>query len=175
MSSSRETADVTAIAAQILSTQALMQALLTEIRTSTASQAALKQDLKSLRYSVGVLSNLVRGGDGNHKPLLSEVELLKHADEHFEKRLTALMKDLDEQVSNLTVSFANQIAALKTGAEKAEIQRRQDETARVALQVEERKDVRLDKRHRLTTWTTVIIAIISLAGSIAALAFGAGK
>jgi chromosome segregation ATPase len=175
MSSSRETANVAAIAAQIASTQTLIQTLLHEIRSSTAAQAALKQDLKSLRHSVGVLSNLVRGDDGHSRPLLSEVELLKHADQHFEKRLTALMKDLDEQVTELTRSFANQIAELKGGMEKAEENRRQDETARVALQVEERKDIRLDKRQRFATWTTVIIAIISLAGSIAALALGSGK
>jgi chromosome segregation ATPase len=174
MSSSKEIANA-AIAAQLATTQALMQTLLSEIRNSTVSQATLKQDLKSLRYSVTTLSNLVTGADGRSRPLLSEVEILKVADQHFEKRLTALAEDMDEQITALTTIFANQIAELKTKEEGLALQRREDETARHALQVEERKDVRLDKRQRLTTWTTIIIAIISLAGSIAALALGGGK
>ena len=177
MTSSRETPEaVVAIAAQLTNTQNLIQTLLVELRTTSSGQAALKQELKQLRYNVTILSNIIRGGgDGQSKPLLSEVEILKHADLHLDKRLTACMKDLEEQISDLSVAFAKKAEDLQSKIEQAEQKRAEDVTARFQLQLEEKKDQRLDGRQRFSTWATIIIAVISLIGSLAALYFGKGK
>ena len=180
--SSRENQDsgIAAIAAQLLQTQSLIQSLLSEIRESSASQAALNSELKQLRYNVQVLSNIIRGGDGHTKPLLSEVEILKHADHHLDKRITVAIHDLEEQLDEManalsasTDRHAEDLAKYKAELEgkinAAETQRKADETQRLHLQLSDTKDLRLDKRQRTQMWITVIIAVISLIGSTLAL------
>lgn len=180
--SSRERQDsgIAAIAAQLTQTQSLIQSLLSEIRESSASQAALKSEMKQLRYSVQVLSNIIRGGDGHTKPLLSEVEILKHADHHLDKRITAAIEDLENQLDEMANALSastdrfgeamgQQRAALEGKIDAAEAQRKSDETQRLQLQLSDKKDVRLDKRQRTQMWIGVVIAVISLIGSTLAL------
>jgi hypothetical protein len=182
MLSSRERQDsgITAIASQLAQTQSLIQSLLSEIRDSSASQAALKAEMKQLRYSVQVLSNIIRGGDGHTKPLLSEVEILKHADHHLDKRITAAIQDLEEQLDEMgnalsaatdryTESMEKQRLALEGKLDATETRRKNDETQKLQLQLSDKKDLRLDGRQRTQMWITVIIAVISLIGSTLAL------
>jgi hypothetical protein len=180
--SSRESQDrgIAAIAAQLTQTQSLIQSLLSEIRESSASQASLKSELKQLRYSVQVLSNIIRGGDGHTKPLLSEVEILKHADHHLDKRITAMIADMETQLDEQANALSASSDLFRDGLEKqrnllegkiaaAEIQRKADETQRMQLQLSDTKDLRLDKRQRTQMWIGVVIAVISLIGSTLAL------
>jgi len=158
-----------AIAAQLVSTQQLIQTLLSEIRDNSSSQASLRTELKTLHRNVGVLSNIIRDGDGNKRSLVSEVDVLKIADDHHEKRLTAAVGDLEEQISDLAVSLAKQMEGVRSSIVGAETKRLNDTATHVALQHEERKDLRSDKRQRLTIWVGVITAILALIGSTLAL------
>jgi hypothetical protein len=180
--SSRESQDrgIAAIAAQLTQTQSLIQSLLSEIRESSASQASLKSELKQLRYSVQVLSNIIRGGDGHTKPLLSEVEILKHADHHLDKRITAMIQDMETQLDEMANALSASSDLFRDGMEKqklllegkieaAEVNRKADETQKLQLQLSDKKDLRLDKRQRTQMWITVVIAVISLIGSTLAL------
>lgn len=180
--SSREKQDsgISAISAQLTQTQSLIQSLLSEIRESSASQAALKAELKQLRYNVQVLSNIIRGGDGHTRPLLSEVEVLKHADHHLDKRITAAIQHMEEQLDeagNALSASSDRLAAkleeakkeLETKIDLAETKRREDETQKLQLQLSDKKDIRLDRRQRTQMWIGVIIAVISLIGSTLAL------
>ena len=180
MSSRGQDSGIAAIAAQLTQTQSLIQSLLSEIRESSASQAALKSELKQLRYNVQVLSNIIRGGDGHTKPLLSEVEILKHADYHLDKRITSVLKELEEQLDEMgnaisaatdryTEALTAQKLALEGKIDANEVKRKADETQRLQLQFSDKKDLRLDKRQRTQMWIGVVIAVISLAGSTLAL------
>jgi len=171
---------IAAIAAQLTQTQSLIQSLLSEIRESSASQAALKSEMKQLRYNVQVLSNIIRGGDGHTKPLLSEVEILKHADHHLDKRITATITDLEEQLDEManalsastdryTGALEKQRVFLEGKIDATEAHRKADETQRLQLQLSDKQDLRLDKRQRTQMWVTVVIAVISLIGSTVAL------
>ena len=179
-SGERQDSGIAAITAQLAQTQSLIQNLLSEIRESSVSQAALKAELKQLRYNVQVLSNIIRGGDGNNRSLISEVEVLKHADHHLDKRMTAILGELEEQIdemANALSASTDRLQAkleehrkeLETKLETADIKRREDEAQKMQLQLADKQDLRLDRRQRLQTYSTIAIAIISLIGSIAAL------
>jgi len=178
MASSRRTSDEAALSVlnQLNQTQALIQSLLQEIRIGSAEQAALKQELKQLRHSVTILSNIIRGGDGHTKPLLSEVEVLKHADHHLDKRITTVSDELDEDIDQIANALSKQVDDLKmqltSTVQKLDARidaskKKADEQHALAMQLQHDniKDVRLDKRQRLQIWSTVIIAFISLVAS----------
>jgi len=154
----KDTADNRAIAAQLASTQTLMQQLLKEIRDSSVSQASLKTELKQLRYNVTMLSNIIRGGDAGGESLLTEVALLKRGADEIEGR----MDELEESVSG-------QLEQIQSSIGSADRQRREDETSRMTLEQTAIRDDKLDKRQRLNTYATILVALIALAGSILAL------
>lgn len=154
MSDSRDTADTRAIAAQLASTQRLMQQLSNDIRDSSVSQASLKTELKQLRYNVQMLSNIIRGGESGGKSLLTEVELLKSGMEDVETTL----EGIQGQVGGIEGRIGSQDA-----------QRRADETSRMTLEQKAISDEKLDKRQRMNTYATILVALIALAGSILAL------
>lgn len=180
MPSGRQDSGIAAVTAQLTQTQGLIQNLLVEIHKSSAAQAALKAELKSLRYNVQLLSNIIRGGDGHQRPLLSEVEILKHADTHLEKRMTKVVGDMEAQMDELGNAFSSiedslkesivaQRAALEKKIAEGEVSLRADETHRMQLQLADTKDLRLDKRQRLGTIATIAIAVLSLIGTTIAL------
>jgi len=169
----RQDNGIAAVAAQLVQTQALIQSLLAEIHKSSASQAALKAEMKGLRYNVQVLSNIIRGGDGHNKPLLSEVEVLKHADLHLEKRMTKVVSDMEMQMDELGNAFSSIEDSLKDSISAQHKSLIADigttETQRLHLQLSDTKDLRLDNRQRLQIGATVVIAVLSLVGTIIAL------
>jgi septal ring factor EnvC (AmiA/AmiB activator) len=178
--SGRQDSGIAAVTAQLTQTQGLIQNLLAEIHKSSASQAALKAELKQLRYNVQLLSNIIRGGDGHNKPLLSEVEVLKHADSHLERRMTKVVQDMESQMDELGNAFssiedglkesiASQRASLEGKISEADRNRRDNDTQRMELQLLDTKDLRLDKRQRFQTLATIAIAVLSLIGTTIAL------
>lgn len=173
MPSGRQDSGIAAIAAQLTQTQSLIQSLLAEIHKSSASQAALKAEMKGLRYNVQVLSNIIRGGDGHSKPLLSEVEVLKHADSHLEKRMTKVVSDMETQMDELGNAFSSIEDSLKESIAAQHKSLTADigsaETKRLQLQLSDTKDLRLDKRQRLQIGATVAMAVLSLVGTVIAL------
>jgi chromosome segregation ATPase len=167
---------VAAIAMQLQQTQTLIQTLLAEIRENSSAQASLNAELKNLRIHVNTLSNIIRGGDGNSKPLVLEVEMMKHADLHLDKRMTAIVEDIEDQILSLAKNVAG--AREHTEASKKELearieladkQRREWETAKLQADVAISNDIRLDNRTRFSTWAGIIIAIISMVGTTIAL------
>lgn len=178
MSSSKEKQDnnASAVALQLFQTQSLMQTLLSEIRENSTLTANVNADMRNLRLNVDSLHNIIRGGDGNNRPLVLEVEMMKHADIHLDKRVTAIVEDVDDQVLSLAKNVAEAVGrmeAIKKDIEaKFELidkQRRDLETAKLNAEVEVGKDIRLDGRTRFATWATIIIAALSLTGTIVAL------
>ena len=173
MPSGRQDSGIAAVAAQLTQTQALIQSLLAEIHKSSASQAALKAEMKQLRYNVQVLSNIIRGGDGHNRPLLSEVEVLKHADSHLEKRMTKLVSEMEAEMDALGNAFSSIEDSLKDSIAAQHKSLTADigaaETQRMQLQLSDTKDLRLDKRQRLQIGATVAMAVLSLVGTIIAL------
>ena len=180
MSSEREKQDslATAVATQLFQTQSLIQNLLAEIRESSATTASLSAELKHLRVNVQTLSNIIRGDDGNPKPLVMEVEVLKHAQLHFDKRITEIHKDIEDQILSLAKNMAEQVGKVSKALEDEEKERRAYETKQMEIAAQERLqtrqltqaenvDLRADSRQRLTIFVSVILAIISLAGTIA--------
>jgi chromosome segregation ATPase len=175
---------IAAIALQLQQTQTLLQTVLTEIRENSSEQAALSTELKSLRLNVNTLSNIIRGGDGNTKPLVLEVEMMKHADLHLDKRISAIVEDIEEQILGLSKNIAESSARadasnkeLEAKIELADKQRREWETAKLQAEVATNaaklqaevatnNDMRLDSRTRLQTWSTIIIAVIALVSSV---------
>jgi len=171
---------IAAIAAQLMQTQSLIQSLISEIHKSSAAQATLNSELKQLRYNVQVLSNIIRGDDGHAKPLLSEVETLRYAGNHLEKRMSVLTKEMDEQMDELGNALSSttdrlqkaidaQRVSIEAKMDAESTQRRLDETQRLQLQFSDTQDLRLDKRQRLQTLATIMIAVISLIGTVFAL------
>lgn len=190
MSSSGEKSDsfaVTAVATQLFQTQSLIQTLLSEIRENSSLTANLNAELKNLRLNVNTLTSIVRGGDGNNRPLVLEVEMMKHADLHLDKRITAIVEDIDDQIVSLArnvAEAANRMEAskkeLEGKIELADKQRREWETAKLAAdvasnnaklqaEVATNNDIRLDGRSRFATWASIVIAIVSMIGTILAL------
>lgn len=179
MSSSGEKSDsfaATAVATQLFQTQSLLQTVLTEIRENSSLTAGLSAELKNLRLNVNTLSNIIRGDDGNNKPLILEVEMMKHADLHLDKRITAIVEDIDDQVVSLAKNVADAISRmdaskkeLEAKIELADKQRRDWETAKLQAEVATSNDIRLDNRTRFATKASIVIAIISMAGTILAL------
>lgn len=178
MTSSRRTSEETALSvlSQLNQTQALIQGLLQEMRASSSEQASLKAELKQLRYNVTILSNIIRGGDGHQKPLLSEVEVLKHSDLHLDKRITTVSDVLDREIDEIAEALSKQVDNLHQQLLDAE-RRLEDKIGAAAkiekehqalvlqLQHENIKDVRLDRRQKLQILSTIIIAFISLVAS----------
>lgn len=178
---------IAAIAMQLQQTQSLLQTVLTEIRENSSEQAALNTELKTLRLNVNTLSNIIRGGDGNTKPLVLEVEMMKHADLHLDKRITAVVDDIEEQIIGLSKNISEVMARsdaskkeLEAKIELADKHRREWEAAKLAAEtaannaklqaeVATNNDLRLDKRSRFQVWSTIIIAILALVSSTLAL------
>lgn len=179
---------VAAIAMQLQQTQTLIQTLLTEIRENSSEQSALNAELKNLRINVNTLSNIIRGGDGNSKPLVLEVEMMKHADIHLDKRITAVVEDLEDQILSLAKNLSEASGRneankkdLEAKIELADKSRRDWETvrlnadvaasnAKLQADVATSNDLRLDSRTRFATKAGIIIAILSMIGTILALA-----
>jgi hypothetical protein len=169
-----------AVAAQLFQTQNLIQTLLVEIRENSSAQAQLNADLKYLRINVQMLLNIIRGDDGNTKPLVMEVEVLKHADIHHDKRMTEIVKDFEDQIvslsknlSEMTESLSEEIKAEETkriAYETTQLQlKHAEKTQQLQLEHADKTDIRFDTRTRLQTWSTVILAILSLIGSTLAI------
>lgn len=177
-----------AVAAQLLQTQSLIQNLLAELRENSTSVATLSAELKHLRINVQMLSNIIRGDDGNTKPLIMEVEVLKLANVHLDKRMTEVVKDFEDQVISLGRNISNVSSVLeeqrkefeeKLNAE--ENRRREYETKEMEIRQRDRAqtlqlaqaenvDIRADSRQRFQTWVSVLLALISLIGTVVALA-----
>jgi hypothetical protein len=168
---------IAAIALQLQQTQTLLQTVLTEIRENSAEQAALNTELKNLRLNVNTLSNIIRGGDGNTKPLVLEVEMMKHADLHLDKRITAVVEDIEDQILSLAKNLAESVSRTEGKIELADKQRRDWEAAKLAADVATNNaklaadvatnnDLRLDSRSRFATTATIIIAVVSMIGTI---------
>ena len=169
-----------AVATQLFQTQNLIHTLLTEIRESSSSQAGLSAELRQLRINVNTLSNIIRGDDGNTKPIVMEVELLKRADLGFEKRMSECEASIEEQVISLGRNLSGAVERfqgalegqrkeLEAKIDLADKQEREYETAKLHAQALESNDLRLDRRSRFQTWAGIVIAVISLGGSIAAI------
>jgi len=176
--SSRGTSDEAALSVlnQINQTQNLIQSLLKEMRDGSAEQASLKAELKQLRHSVLILSNIIRGGDGHSKPLLSEVEVLKHSDLHLDKRISTVSDVLDSEIDEVANALSKQMdelrrqheVSIRSLEEKVEAYKKEkDAQAVVAMQLQhdERKDLRLNKRQLFQVWSTIIIAVIAFISS----------
>lgn len=172
---------VTAVATQLFQTQTLIQTLLSEIRENSAEQAALNAELKNLRLNVNTLSNIIRGGDGNTKPLVLEVEMMKHADIHLDKRITAVVEDIEDQILSLAKNLVESVSRAEAKIEAADKSRRDWEAAKLAADtatnnaklaadVATNNDLRLDSRTRFATKASIVIAIVSMIGTILALA-----
>jgi uncharacterized protein YPO0396 len=167
MSQSKETSEgITAVLAQLASTSAHVQTLLRDLRESNSAQAGLKAELKSLGRNVTTLSSIIRDGGDGRQSLVTEVHVLQIADAHHEKRLTEVAEGFEAQIESVSAHFSRQFRELKAGLEKAETDRRADETAKIKLELEDRKDLRLDKRSRLATWVSVVLAILALGGTV---------
>lgn len=175
MSSSKDKPDNSALAIQLASTQSLIQGLLKEMRDNSVAQASLKSDLKGLRYNVSMLSNIIRGGEGGVRSVLTEVELLKKATGDLEEQVgdltIAMAKKIDDGLQGLSAQFDN----IQRKIAQDERDRRTAETAKMELQQRDVSDRRLDRRARFATLATIIIAILALAGSVFALLAGKGK
>lgn len=143
-----------AIIAQLFQTQNLIQTLLSEIKENSNSHIALSYELKNLQSNVENLSHIIKGDDGG-KSLIVDVEVLK-----------ANFAKLEESVFSLLDSCKKEID-LKI--EHAEKKRSEEEIAKLQIEAAKESDIRLDGRTRLNTWSTIIIAVISLIGSLAAL------
>ena len=112
------------------------------------------------------LSRIIRDGVDGKRSLVSEVDVLKLAADRHEKHLEEVARGFDIEIGKLSASFFGQLKEMKDGMEKAEADRRADETAKIRLQLEDRKDLRLDKRSRLSTWVSVALAILALVGTV---------
>lgn len=145
------------VAAQVSQAQTLMQSLMREIRDGSITQAALQTEIKTLRDSVEMLSTIIRGGGGG-RSLLTEVELLKRQ-----------VADIEGKLDSMKSALTDKVAAVKNRIDEEDNRRRNDETVRMTLQQKDTADRRLDARQRLNTYATIIVALISLAGSILAL------
>jgi hypothetical protein len=161
---------------QLQQTQTLIQTLLTEIRENSSDQASLAADLRNLRLNVDTLSGIIRGGDGNSKPLVLEVEMMKHADIHLDKRMTSIVEDLEDQLVSLGRNLSSsserfqgaldaQRITFEAKLELSDKLRREYETARLQAEVATNNDIRLDGRARFQVWATIIIALLALIGS----------
>lgn len=180
MSRSEEKPDsyATAVATQLFQTQSLIQNLLSELRENSSSVATLNAELKHLRVNVQTLSNIIRGDDGNTKPLLWEVEVLKSGNLHLDKRMTEIINDFEDQILSLGKNIAEMTQKLEEKITASDDERREYETKQMELAAQERNqvrqltqaenvDLRSDSRQRLTIFVSVVLAIISLAGTIA--------
>lgn len=171
---------MTAVSLQLAQTQSLIQTLLADIRENSFSQADLNAELKHLRTNVQILSNIIRGDDGNTKPLLMEVELLKHSNSSLEKKLTAHIEDNEKDISSISENISSVLDRIQSGLDslRKEIEakidnyeksRKEGELEKMKLQAAQANDIRLDGRSRFQTWATIIVAIISLIGSTVAI------
>ena len=171
---------IAAVAMQLQQTQALIQTLLTEIRENSTEQSALNAELKNLRINVNTLSNIIRGGDGNNKPLVLEVEMMKHADLHLDKRITAVVEDIEDQILSLAKNLVEATTRVEAKIDAADKSRREWETAKLnadvaannaklAADVSTNNDLRLDSRTRFATKVGLVVAILSMIGTILAL------
>jgi len=172
----------TSVAIQLQHTQSLIQTLLAEIRENSSAQSALNVELKNLRMNVNTLSGIIRGGDGNSKPLVVEVEMMKHADLHLDKRITAIVEDMEDQILSLSKNIslitdrmqeglAAQRVAFDAKLDLADKHRREYEATKLQAEAADRNDIRLDGRTRFQTWSTIIIALLALTGSTLALIY----
>lgn len=168
----------TAVATQLFQTQSLIQNLLSELRENSSSVATLAAELKHLRVNVQTLSNIIRGDDGNSKPLMWEVEVLKSGNLHLDKRMTEIVSDYEDQILSLGKNIAETFEKLEAKFAEAASERREYETKQMELAAQERNqvrqltqaesvDLRADRRQKLTIFVSVILAVISLAGTIA--------
>lgn len=169
MASSKDTLDNSALASQLASTQSLIQGLLREIRDSSVEQASLKTDLKSLRYSVSMLSNIIRGGESGARSILTEVELLKKCSDDLEEQVCELGVALNRRIDDVVAALGKQFEEVQRKIAEAEADRKANEALKLQLQQQEVSDRRLDKRQRFATWSGIIVAIIALIGSALAL------
>lgn len=167
-----------AVATQLLQTQNLIQNLLSELRENSSSVATLNAELKHLRINVQTLANIIRGDDGNTKPLLWEVEVLKSGNLHLDKRMTEIINDFEDQILSLGKNFAEMADKLEAKIKAEGEERREYETKQMEIAAQDRAqtrqltqaeavDLRSDSRQRLQVWVSVIIALISLIGTIA--------
>lgn len=170
MSSLRESSGRSAaIGAQLASTQTLIQSLLKEIRDNAVAQAELQTDLKGLRKNVTSLSSIIRGGDGQNSPLISEVALLKQSVDSLSRQVSEVENDLYGEIKDLRESFDRYKSEYHKDQREMVSKRAETETNLLKIKQDEKKDTRLDKRQRFATWATIIVALISLAGSTVAL------
>lgn len=174
MTLSKDRLDNSALAAQLASTQSLIQGLLKEIRDSSVAQASLKSDLKSLRYSVTMLSNIIRGGDSGTKSILTEVELLKKCSEDLEEQVGDLSISMAKKIDGGLMVLGGQVEGIQRKMSQDETDKRANETIKIQLQQQSASDLRLDKRQRLAVWATIIVAIIASAASIVSLFLNRG-
>jgi chromosome segregation ATPase len=175
MTSSRDTLDNSALASQLASTHSLIQGLLKEMRDSSVEQASLKTDLKSLRYSVSMLSNIIRGGESGARSILTEVELLKKCSEDLEEQLCESVVSLNKRIEEVVGALNKQFEEIQRKMAEAEADRKTNEALKLQLQQQEVSDRRLDKRQRLATWAGIVVALIALAGSVLALFLKTGQ
>lgn len=133
--------------------------------------------MKHLRINVQTLMNIIRGDDGNTKPLLWEVEAIKSGAVHIDKRMTEIIADYEDQILSLGRNIAEMGARLEAKIEAEEGERREYETKQMEIAAQDRAqtkqlsqaeavDLRADSRQRLQVWISVIIAVISLIGTI---------
>lgn len=174
------------VATQLFQTQSLIQTLLAELRENSSSVATLSAELKHLRVNVQTLSNIIRGDDGNTKPLLWEVEVLKSGNLHLDKRLSEIVADYEDQILSLGKNIAEMTQRLEEKIESEEAERREYETKQLEIAAQDRAqtraltqaenvDLRSDSRLRLQMFVSVILAIVSLAGTIAVAALSLKK
>lgn len=175
MTSSKDRPDNSALASQLASTQSLIQGLLKEIRDSSVEQASLKSDLKSLRHSVFMLSNIIRGGDVGTRSILTEVELLKKCTEDLEEQVGDLTIAMAKKIDDGLTALGGQVEGIQRKMSQDEANKRSDETAKLQLQQQDVSDKRLDKRQRLAIWATIIVAIIASAATILSLLLNRGE
>ena len=85
-----------------------------------------------------------------------------------------VVDSFEAQLKNLGGALSKKVEDLKEDLEKAALARRADETAKIRLQLDDKKDLRLDRRTRLATWVSIVIAILALAGTIVTLVITKG-
>ena len=146
------------VASSVSQTRTLMQELLRQIQDNSHSQAAVRTEMTQLRESVSMLSNIIRGGDGRNRSLLTEVELIK-----------SRLDDMEGKFKGMSEVLSSKVDDVKSRIDAEDNRRRADETVRMTIQQKEQADQRLDRRQRLNTYSTIIIAFISLIGSVLAL------
>ena len=175
-----------AIAAQLFQTQTLIQNLLSELRENSSSVATLSAEMKHLRINVQTLMNIIRGDDGNTKPLLWEVEAIKAGAAHIDKRMTEIINDYEDQILSLGKNIAEMGEKLEEKIAAEEAERREYETKQMELAAADRQqtraltqaenvDLRSDSRQKLQMFVTLVLSILSLAGTIAVAALSVKK